>query len=139
MDYVQGVPIYEVVDGGGQVAGVTLPVDELKKLDEYAQHLRREFDAPPPRTGVVGAQANVTRVAACAAGIAWFIAQTVFPAARIANLAFRLGRLVSRYGARTVARIFMGARGIAGRSAEREIIDLAKSLSGVAALGACGI
>ena len=131
---VDSVPIFEVVTDDGRVAGYTLGAAELRQVQKAAAEVHLHLDG---QKGVASTQ-SFTKVAACGAGILWFVAQTVFPSVKLASLAWRLGRLVSKYGARTVARIFLGARNIAGRTAEQEIIDLAKALSGVAALAACG-
>ncbi|MFB9775075.1 hypothetical protein [Brevibacterium otitidis] len=130
-----GTRIYEVVDERGEVVGFTFDDERLEVL----QRASREIEREPEMEGAITVRGRGTSVAACAAAIAGFVALTVFPAARVAKLAWRLGKLVAKYGPRLVARVFKGARGIAGRTVEKELIDLAKSLSGVAALKACGI
>lgn len=132
---VESTPVYEVLREDGRVAGYTLAAADLRRAQAAAGEVHLEVE----RAKGVATTDGITSVAACGAGILWFVAQTVFPSVKLAALAVRLGRLVAKYGARTVARIFLGARGIAGRTAEREIIDLAKALSGVAALAACGL
>ena len=115
--------------------GFTLEEPKLKELNASSAEIDTAVKADSPQIQ----PAVATNVAACIAAIAWFAAQTVFPTVRLANLAVRLGGLVAKYGARTVARIFMGARGIAGRTAEQEIKDFALAASGVGGLMACGL
>lgn len=69
--------------------------------------------------------------------IVWFIGSTVFPGARGPEVAYKLAKLVGKYGANTVARTIKGARGIAGSTVEKDIIALAKELSGIGGLAAC--
>lgn len=135
MARVDSVPIFEVVTDDGRVAGCTLGSVELRQAQRAAAEVHLHLEG---QKGIASTQ-SFTTVAACGAGILWFVAQTVFPSVKPASLAWRLGRRVSQYGARTVARILLGARSIAGRTAEQEIIDRAKALSGVAALAACGL
>ncbi|MDY3048922.1 MAG: hypothetical protein SOR40_04010 [Rothia sp. (in: high G+C Gram-positive bacteria)] len=132
LEYVEGHPIYEVVDQAGNPQGVSLSASDTRTM----QASLRELDATlnKPHSG------NETQsVVPCAIAIAWFVGQTLFPAARIANLAWRLAGLVRRYGAHTVARIWRGARGLTDRTAQQEIIELAGALAGVGGLEACGI
>lgn len=140
IDYVDGRPIYEVLDSQGAAQGVALSAGDAKtvqaSLKELDNELNTNTDRPWARQRYGAAPQSVTL---CAAAIAWFVAQTVFPAAKFAKLAWRLGKLVQKYGARTVARIWRGARNITDRTAQQEIIDLAKALSGVGGLSACGI
>lgn len=137
-----GSNIYEVLDAQGNRVGFTLEAAKLESLNASAAEIDAETQAASPESQAASPEAQpagATNVAACVAAIAWFAAQTVFPTVRIANLAIRLGKLVSKYGARTVARIFMGARGIAGRTAEQEIKEFALAASGIGGLMACGI
>lgn len=132
-----GSKIYELVDQKGTVVGYTLEDDKLRELNASVSDLDEGA-----RIGQQEAQlqaSGATSVAACVAAIAWFAAQTAFPTVRAANIAIRLSKLVSKYGARTVARIFMGARGIAGRTAEQEIKEFALAASGIGGLMACGL
>ncbi|MFC0673649.1 hypothetical protein [Brachybacterium hainanense] len=133
-----GTKIYEVLDGEGNVVGYTFDEEKLRELSTAGAALDKEMSSGGDGAPQVQA-ASVSEVALCAAAIAGFVAMTVFPAARVARLAWRLGKLTAKYGPKLVARIFMGARGIAGRTVEKELIDLAKELTGVAALQACGL
>lgn len=131
-----GSQIFEVLDADGNRVGFTLESGRLDELNATAASLEAEVN----KAGEAQVEAaGATNVAACVAAIGWFAAQTVFPTVRIANLAIRLGGLVGKYGVRTVARIFMGARNIAGRTAEQEIKDFALAASGVGGLMACGL
>lgn len=132
-----GAKIYELLDQEGKVVGYTLDDDVLRELRASVSDLDEGARIGAKEAGLQST--GVTEVAACVAAIAWFAAQTVFPTVRVASLAIRLGKLVSKYGARTVARIFMGARGIAGRTAQQEIKDFALAASGIGGLMACGI
>jgi hypothetical protein len=132
-----GSQIFEVLDAQGQRVGYTIESTKLEELNASAAEL--EYGAATSDQQAQAQASGVTGVAACVAAIAWFAAQTVFPTVRVANLAIRLGGLVSKYGARTVARIFMGARVKAGRTAQQEIKDFALAASGIGGLMACGI
>ncbi|GAA1730562.1 hypothetical protein [Brachybacterium phenoliresistens] len=134
-----GTEIYEVLDSEGTVVGYTLADEKLREMSVASSALAKEDSLDGSLQVQAQAAGGITSIAACAAAIAGFVALTVFPAARMAKLAWRLGKLTAKYGPKLVARIFGGARGIAGRTVERELIDLAKELSGVAALAACGI
>lgn len=134
-----GTKIYEVLDREGNVVGYTLDDDKLRQMSTASMALAQEDTLDGSLQIRVVTPSGVTSVAACAAAIAGFVALTVFPAARVAKLAWRVGKLTVKYGPTLVARIFRGARGIAGRTVEKELIDLAKSLTGVAALAACGL
>lgn len=131
-----GSQIFEVLDSHGQRVGFTIEAAKLEQLNASAAGLETEVNDAEQ---LQAEPASVTGVAACVAAIAWFAAQTVFPTVRVANLAIRLGGLISKYGARTVARIFMGARNYAGRTAQQEIKDFALAASGIGGLMACGI
>ena len=131
-----GSQIFEVLDAQGNVAGYTFDAKKLGELQTVGTDLEAQSK---DLDGAEVQAAGVTNVALCVAAVGWFVAQTVFPTVRIANLAIRLGGLVSKYGARTVARIFMGARGIAGRTAEQEIKEFALAASGIGGLAACGL
>ena len=131
-----GTRIFEVLDAEGNVVGYTVDAGKRQELEAAAgdfQAQAQELDGEQVQA------ASVTNVALCVAAVGWFIAQTVFPTVRIANLAIRLGGLVSKYGVSTVARILAGARGIAGRTAEQEIKEFALAASGIGGLAACGI
>lgn len=131
-----GTQIFEVLDAKGAVVGYTLDADKRGELNAAAA----EFETQSKELeGQQFQAASATNVALCVAAVGWFVAQTVFPTVRIANLAVRLGGLVAKYGVKTVARIFAGARGIAGRTAEQEIKDFALAASGIGGLAACGI
>lgn len=130
-----GVKIYEVLGSGGGIVGYTFDERRLKELRAAGAAIHSE----PEVNGAITVQVGVTSVAACATAIAGFVAMTVFPAVRVAKLAWRLGKLVLKYGPKLVARIFKGARGIAGRTVENDIIDLGKALTGVTALASCGL
>lgn len=131
-----GTPIYEVLDAQGKVVGYTVDAAQRAEFEAIAA----EFDAQAQAADGENVQAaGITNVALCIAAVGWFIAQTVFPTVRVANLAIRLGGLVSKYGVSTVARILAGARGIAGRTAEQEIKEFALAASGIGGLAACGI
>lgn len=132
-----GTQIFEVLDAQGQRVGYTLESTKLAELNASAAEL--DAGASEAQQAGQAQPSSVTEVAACVAAIAWFAAQTVFPTVRVANLAVRLGGLVSKYGARTVARIFMGARDIGGRTAQEEVKDFALAASGLGGLAVCGI
>lgn len=132
-----GSKIFEVLDEQGQRIGYTLEATKLEELHTAAADLDRE--ASTAQKEIQPRASGATTVAACVAAIGWFAAKTIFPSIRVASLAVRLGKLIGKYGARTVARIFMGARGIAGRTAEQEIKDFALAASGIGGLMACGI
>lgn len=142
IDYVEGAPIYEVVDEKGVAQGATFSSTELPKIHRDLQDLGKELEKSKSSnhwrgSKPVASAQGVTEVAACAAAIAWFIGGTVFPWARGAKVAYRLAKLVGKYGANTVARIIKGARGIAGSTVEKDIIALAKELSGIGGLAVC--
>ncbi|KAA9084143.1 hypothetical protein [Microbacterium radiodurans] len=133
-----GVEIFEVVDATGTRVGYTLSAEDLSAAHAAATQVDiATSEALTVRTQ--SAAASEVNVPLCVAAVAWFVAQTVFPAARVAALAARLAGLVSKYGVQTVARIFTGARGIAGRTAEQEIKEFALAATGVGGLAACGI
>ncbi|GAA1719474.1 hypothetical protein GCM10009793_15820 [Brachybacterium phenoliresistens] len=133
-----GTKVYEVLDQKGEVVGYTLDDDKLRELSAAGAALDKQTSSGAD--GALQAQAaSVSEVALCAAAISGFVVMTVFPAARVAKLAWRLGKLTAKYGPKLVARIFKGARGIAGRTVEKEIIEIGKELTGVAALQACGL
>lgn len=130
-----GAKIYQVLDGHGKTVGYTFEDGDLATLKKSSQSVERE----PEMDGAITVRSAGTDVAACAAGIAGFIGLTIFPQVRLAKLAWRLGKLVAKYGPKLVARIFKGARGIAGQTVEKDIIEIGKELSGVATLAACGL
>lgn len=130
--YEAGAPIYEVIDNSGNIVGYTLSAHDLKLTQRSLGELDRKI-----KNLDFSKEVAPQNVVACAAGIGAFVVQTVFPAARVARLAWRLGGLVRRYGATTVARIFKGARGIAGRTAEQEIVDIIGALTGIDLLRSC--
>lgn len=143
-----GAEIFEVLDADGTRVGYTFSDAELAKINAAAAATAAELaqsTSGDEQTealqgdGPVFTAASGVNVPLCVAAVGWFVAQTVFPAARVANLAVRLTGLVSKYGVQTVARILTGARGIAGRTAEQEIKDFALAASGVGGLAACGI
>lgn len=133
-----GTKIYEVLDRSGKVVGYTFDDNALSELSIAGKALGEE-ETLDGSLEVEAQAGGATDVAACAAGVSAFVVMTVFPAARVAKLAWRLGKLTKKYGPKLVARIFKGARGVAGRTAEKEIIQLGKELTGIAALKACGL
>lgn len=133
-----GVQIYEVVNATGNRVGFTLSAEDLRAAHSAATQIDAVTSGAMTNQAQSAAASEVN-VPLCVAAVAWFVAQTVFPAARVAALAARLAGLVSKYGVQTVARIFTGARGIAGRTAEQEIKEFALAATGVGGLAACGI
>lgn len=130
----EGYEIYEILDEEGKPRGFSLSQPAMKQLRAVARGIDADINkgrVQYPRIQPAGVE--------CAFAIAWFVGATVFPAVRIAKLAARLLILVRRLGIEKVARIFQGVRNIAGRTMEKEVLDLAKELSGIAALKACGI
>lgn len=77
-------------------------------------------------------------VAKCVGAIAAFVALTVFPSARAAKLAVRIGGLVNKHGINKTAQILTRTYKGSDIDAEKIFLEIAKEATGVGALGLCG-
>lgn len=134
VDSIDSHAIYEVVDSQGNPQGFVFSASDTRTIRTAFKEIDVELNTASSSRGF-----SQQSTALCAAAIAWFIAQTVFPTAKLAVAAWKLAKVARKFGAQTVARVWRGARDMADRTAQQEIIDIAKALSGVGGLQACGI
>ncbi|MBF0809435.1 hypothetical protein E4U03_12570 [Rothia nasimurium] len=134
VDSIDGHAIYEIIDSQGNPQGFVFSASDTRTIRAAFKEIDAELKASPATRST-----SQQSTALCAAAIAWFIAQTVFPTAKLAVAAWKLAKVAYKFGSHTVARVWRGARDMADRTAQQEIIDIAKALSGVGGLQACGI
>lgn len=129
--------ITPVYDRFGAVIGYTVDQETRASLDGLAAELETESGSTADD---ISADAGVMaldwwRVAKCTGSIAAFIALTVFPTARAAKLAVRLGRLAKKYGVKKLAKIL--TRVTKGKEADAIFKEIAKEALGIGALEVC--
>lgn len=136
------IRIYEVRDRQGSIAGYTFSTADLSRAQQAVESVNAEMvsiseQKPESSDGQVGTLGFV-ETSKCLGEILLFIGGVVFPGLRAAQLAARLLRLVNKHGARKVARVLTGARGISSRTVEREILEVGAALVGLGFLKTCG-
>ena len=133
-----GGEITEVRDGSGNVVGYQVDEATRAALSALDQELQSRQDARSAAT-LQGAQVAVDgwRILKCTASISGFLALTVFPSARAAKLAVRIGGLVRKHGVKKVAQILTRTYRGSDVNAEAIFKEIAKEAAGVAALEVC--
>lgn len=128
--------VSEVLGADGAVIGYAVDAETRALLDAVAREASVFADSATVSGGEGAQTQSVFKVAKCVAGVAAFIALTVFPTARVARLAVRVGQLVHKHGIKTVAQIL--TRTYKGKlDGQKIFLEIAKEATGVAGLSVC--
>lgn len=122
--------IVEKIGDDGAVSGYTLNPETSEAL----RSLKSKLPADSPAGGV---STQSVDPGACALGIGSFIVLTVFPSARVASVAVRLGKLVGKYGVTKVARILTGSYKVSKRTWKDDFAGLVGAMTGISSLAPC--
>lgn len=130
--------VHEVVEDG-VVVGYALDAETQASLNALrAEMLDIQGPAVPGVADGSMSAMGFFDVAKCVGALAGFVALTVFPTARAAKLAVRIGKMINKHGINKTAQILTRTYKGSDVNSEQIFKEIAKEAAGIGALSLCG-